>query len=387
MFDDLSPLKETDIYESIIEYDQLVTQSDKVFLIGAGCSKCAGLPLMDDLTKKVFKSKALRLKTKNILNSIKTIYGRHANVNIEDYLSELVDFVSITDRRTKRGAKKTSTSINGYDYSVEDLNMAIDEIKQAVVEEIDIEVSYNIHLQFIQSVHRPSRPGRMINNRPVDYLVLNYDTLIESALALERLPYADGMSGGETAWWDSTTYQMEGLAARVLKLHGSIDWNEIYKFNGFSADSLPRRVARNLKFEADRRSRVLIWPASTKYREIQRDPYAQLSDLARKILHPHPGKQTVLTVCGYSFNDTHINDDIGRALRESRGELTLVVFTSDETPIGVVKQLHEDINITDQVRIYARRGFFHGDKTVTSSIDLPWYKFETITRILGGELL
>jgi len=61
------------------------------------------------------------------------------------------------------------------------------------------------------------------------------------------------------------------------------------------------------------------------------------------------------------------------------------VFTFDEEPIGELRRFHEDKEITDQVRIYARRGFFHGITAVQSANDLPWSKFENITRLLGGE--
>ena len=256
---------------------------------------------------------------------------------------------------------------------------AVEQIKSAIAKVIDEVVTMDVHWRFVQAVHRPARPGRNVATRPVDYLVLNYDTLIENALALQKLRYADGMSGGNSAWWDTTTFEADGLAARVLKLHGSIDWSEI------QGDPLPRRIAKGLTLPAGNDRKVLIWPASTKYTETQRDPFAQLASLARRVLHPPPGTQTVLTVCGYSFADSHINIEINRALRESGGELTMAVFTFDEEPAGELKRLHEDKGVTDQIRIYARRGFFHGTTVAKSPHDLPWCKFENVTRLLGGE--
>ena len=378
MPDDLSPLKEAIYAAALNDFDELLTQSGKAFLLGAGCSKCAGVPLTEELTAKTLKSKLLDSTTRTILAFIEEQFKGAVSANIEDYLSELVDLVAITERRGARGATKDTASLNGVDYSATELKEAVDQIKEAIANVIDVEVNLEVHWKFIQAVHRPSRPGRTVTTRPVDYLVLNYDTLIESALALEKLCYADGMNGGNSAWWDATTYDMNGLAARVLKLHGSIDWSEM------SGDPLPRRIAKSLTLPTGSERKVLIWPASTKYRETQRDPYAQLSSLARSVLRPASGRQTVLTVCGYSFSDSHINIEIERALRESGGELTLVVFTFDEKPIRELKRLHEDESITDQVRIYARRGFFHGAKTAKSITDLPWWKFENITRLLGG---
>ena len=379
MPDDLSPLKQANFTAALNDFDELLTQSGKAFLLGAGCSKCAGVPLTAELTAKTLESELLNQTTKEILVSIEKLFEGAVRANIEDYLSELVDLVAIAERRGARGARIDTASLNGIDYSATSLKDAVDQIKKAIVKVIDVKVDLEVHWKFIQAVHRPSRPGRTVTTRPIDYLVLNYDTLIENALAIEKLYYADGMNGGNSAWWDATTYAMNGLAARVLKLHGSIDWSEM------SGDPLPRRIAKSLTLPTGSERKVLIWPASTKYSETQRDPYAQLSNLARSVLRPESGRQTVLTVCGYSFGDSHINIEIEGALRESGGELTLVVFTFEEEPVGELKRLHEDESITEQVRIYARRGFFHGATTAKSNTDLPWCKFENITRLLGGE--
>lgn len=379
MPDDLSELKKPAFATALNELEDLLTQSGKAFLIGAGCSKCAGLPLTAELTKKTLASALLDATTRIILTAIESLFSGAKTANIEDYLSELVDLVAIAERRGVRGATSNTVDLNGSNYTAKQLKDAVEQIKRAIAEVIDISISMEVHWKFIQAVHRPSRPGRFDPTRPVDYLVLNYDTLIESALALDKLRYADGMNGGISAWWDAATFEVGGLDARVLKLHGSIDWSEI------SDDPLPRRIAKSLTLPGGNDRKVLIWPASTKYRETQRDPYAQLAGLARRILHPQSDVQTVLMVCGYSFGDSHINIEIERALRESDGDLTMVVFTFDDEPTGDLKRLHEDKDVTDQVRIYARKGFFHGTTVAKSAVELPWWKFENITRLLGGE--
>ena len=379
MPDDLSPLKDPVFATALNDLEDLLTQSGKAFLIGAGCSRCAGLPLMVDLTNKTLVSSKLSTTTKTILTAIQGLFTGAKAANIEDYLSELVDLVAIAERRGARGATSHTAPLAGVDYAAKELKAAVDEIKAAIAGVVEVPVSMDVHWKFIQAVHRPSRPGRTAAVRPVDYLVLNYDTLIESALSLQKLRYADGMCGGSSAWWDLSTFDADGLCARVIKLHGSIDWSEL------SGEPLPRRIDKRLTLPAGSDQKVLIWPASTKYRETQRDPYAQLASLARRALRPLSGTQTVLTVCGYSFGDAHINIEIERALRESGGELTVVVFTFDDEPTGDLKRLHEDEAIRDQVRIYARKGFFHGATAMRSTVDLPWSKFENITRLLGGE--
>ena len=117
------------------------------------------------------------------------------------------------------------------------------------------------------SVHRPARVGRPAPAQPVDYLVLNYDTIIEDALAFGNIPYADGLYGGATGWWEPDTFEATGLSARVIKLHGSIDWRQ------FPDEQSPRRVGPSIKLPDEVNLPVLIWPSSTKYQEAQLDPF------------------------------------------------------------------------------------------------------------------
>lgn len=231
----------------------------------------------------------------------------------------------------------------------------------------------------MKAVHRPIRPGKTVGLGCVDYLCLNYDTLLEDALALERISFSDGLDGGVTGWWNPTVFERDGLSSRIFKLHGSINWCE------FDGDPLPRRVAGNVNVQSEGDKRILIWPASTKYRETQRDPYAQLAQHGRRALRATPGSQRILVTCGYRFGDSHINLEIDRALRESDGRLTVVAFTSDNDPQGQLKRWHDDPAISEQVLIFANRGFFHGSNRTSSDADLLWWKFENLTRLLGGE--
>ena len=377
--DDLSPLKEKPFKDAVDKLKELMRQSGRAFLLGAGCSKCAGLPLSAQLTEEVLKSDELDMKSKNILNAIQENFVGVTYPNIEDFLSELVDFLAIADRRTARIATKPEIELGGNAYDVTLLRGATEQIKRAITTLIDKPVSINTHRNFVKAVHRPVRPGKVVGNQRMDYLVLNYDTLIEDALALEKVRFADGFDGGVTGWWNADTFSGDSVSTRVLKLHGSINWCQ------FPDEALPRRVSKSIRDVAVSDQRIVIWPASTKYRETQLDPYAQLATLAREVIHPNDGSQRVLVVCGYKFGDTHINLELDRALQESRN-LTLVVFWSGEALDGRLKQWYDDtLSVREKILIYGKRGFWHGDTYAPASTDLPWWKFENITRLLGGE--
>lgn len=377
--DDLSTLREKPFSEAVEKFEELLVQSGRAFLIGAGCSKCAGLPLTAELTAEVLGGSELDGTSKAILAAVSSQFAGAANAHIEDYLSEMIDLLAIGERRVNRGATQKDITLSATNYTVAQLRGAADQIKRAIARVIEKKVSIEVHRAFVAAVHRPTRVGKAAPGQVVDYIVLNYDTAIEDALALERVPFSDGLDGGVTGWWSPQTFDRDGLAARVLKLHGSINWCEL------SDDPLPRRIGASLQLESTNDRRILIWPASTKYRETQLDPYAQLADRARRVLRPDRGSQRVLVMCGYGFGDAHINIEVERALRESAGDLTVVVFTSANEPTGQLRRWTDDKTIREQVLIFANRGFFHGDISEGSTKDLPWWKFENITRLLGGE--
>ena len=377
--DDLSLLAEKPFSEAVEHFEELLTQSGRAFLIGAGCSKCAGLPLTAELTEKALSSDRLDTTTKEVLAAIQSCFETSSDANIEDYLSELIDMLAIADRRVLRGVDDANVLVGESVYSAQQLRSAVDQIKIGIAEIFDTKVVIDTHYSFVKAVHRPLRQGKPRVGDRVDYLVLNYDTLLEDALALHQVPYADGIDGGVTGWWSPATFNREGLAARVFKLHGSVDWCEL------PGDPLPRRISPSLEIDSSAARNVLIWPASTKYRETQFDPFAQIADKARQVLRPGQDSQRVLVVCGYRFGDSHINLELDRAIRESAGELTIIAFTAEESPQGQLKAWHEDELVSDRLLVFARRGFFHTDKTSLSEVDLPWWKFENITRLLGGE--
>ena len=377
--DDLSVLRAKPFREAAEKFEELLAQNRRAFLIGAGCSKCAGLPLTADLTKEASESAILDGTSKAILAAVERRFEGAANSHIEDYLSELVDLLAIATRRTERGALKKQVQVDGELYSDTQLRAAIEQIKLAISQAIGKPPAIEVHRSFVAAVRRLVRDGNAGPSSVVDYLVLNYDKVIEDALALERVPYADGIDGGVTGWWNPETFGRDGVAARVLKLHGSVNWCEV------PGDPLPRRIAPALHVTDMQERRVMIWPASTKYRETQLDPFAQLAEEARRVMRPNSGAQRVLVICGYSFGDPHINIEIEKGLRESAGDLTVIAFSSDDSPMGKLKEWNETDQIREQVLIFAKRGYFHADTVETSENDLPWWKFENLVRLLEGE--
>lgn len=377
MSDGLSVFSSPDLKDVVQDMRDLLSQSRLALLLGAGCSKIAGLPLMPELTETVLSHPRLGNDTKILLNKIQELFSGADHPTIEDYMSEIVDLLSIAERRTRRKATRSKVSVGDQDRDATELQTALDEIKGAVSSAIgDTEVNIANHQQFVRAIHGSLQAGKA--GRGVDYFILNYDTLIEDALGLERVVYCDGFTGAATGWWEPSTFCSDGNAARVFKIHGSIDWCLL------KDDFLPRRIRSGIKTESDR-NHVLIYPAATKYQETQRDPFAQILHYLRHSLCPGEGKEIVLAICGYSFGDSHIDLEIENALYRSEGRLTVAAFVSGDKPEGKLRYWLDDSTINEQIRVYSNKGFFHGNKQFINDIDLLWWKFEILARLLGGE--
>ena len=129
--------------------------------------------------------------SKGILTAIQTSFtDANPAAHIEDFLSELVDWLAIANRRASRAVPDNTVTIGAATYTEKQLATAIDEIKLAIEGQISQQVDSSIHERFVQALHRPMRPGKETHGECIDYLVMNYDSLIEDALALSKVHYS-----------------------------------------------------------------------------------------------------------------------------------------------------------------------------------------------------
>jgi hypothetical protein len=207
MADNLTIFSSRELKDVVQDMRELLSQSRLAFLIGAGCSKNAGLPQMLELTNEVMEHKKIGKETKKLLDEVRKLFSGADDATIEDFMSEIVDLLSIAERRTQRGATLLKITVGDQDINSEELQHALDEIKQAVSSSIgEKEVDATTHQKFIRAIHSSLQAGKI--SRGVDYFVLNYDTLIEDALGLEQVVYFHGFTGAATGWWNPSTFKL-----------------------------------------------------------------------------------------------------------------------------------------------------------------------------------
>lgn len=384
--------------------DNLLNEPRQMWLLGAGISVDACVPLMYPLTERVKE-----LLSGNQQKDYQQIRDQLDNsAHVEHVLSHLGDLIAIGSRMKSRSApigsdERTIKELQnlhfaiqsairqtvqwGYKPKTESESERIGTANAPIVQVTD-------HVNFIKAIFNKRRAG-LERRPPIPFFTINYDPLIEDALALCRVTFVDGFNGGAMAFWNPDDIgnnfdnPFEGaFGAKVYKLHGSIDWF-------VSEEDVVVRRRELAAYPAETSGKLLIYPQSTKYLVTQKDPFARLLSAFRCGLND--SKQTVLGICGYSFGDEHINEDIERALRQRGNGLTVVAFVNQSKKNGnqtglpgtLNKWLSPECNPWNRrIWVASRYDVFHGSLTPVLSMEkedeFDWWRFTGLTNFLAS---
>lgn len=378
--------------------DDLLEQLDRhlaspcqAWLFGAGICVDAGIPLMNSLTKRV---RALSEDTTH-KSVIDTLFGElPASSHIEHLLSHLVDYITLSER-----AKTTEVKIGEITIKAEDLRDAHTNVIKNIAETVMCGykektdglpekigtlqkpiVNIDGHTAFIQALFKTGQAGLQDRRGAVRLFSTNYDTLLEDALALNKVSCWDGFCGGAIAYRNFHFGDLEPTSnyrAHVVKLHGSIDWY-------LSEDGQVWRLRKSDTYPP-KTSHILIHPQATKYMATQRDPFAAQFEIFRRTLST--SADNVLSVCGYSFGDDHINHEIESAMAAPNNRTTMIVFYQEND--NCAECLKRWIKSPWGKRLYVvtEKGIYVGSEELlhppTNGEKHNWWTFSGVTRLLN----
>lgn len=378
------------------QLDEFLSRSNQLWLLGAGISHEAGIPLMNSLTKRVMELSA-DSDYKLLLDALYTeLSGNDDTHHVEHILSHLSDYIALGNRKNSK-----EITIAGHEYKVEALKKAHAQILEhisyivrwgycvgnettnAVIGSYKNPiVCVKYHLDFVNALIGKRQAGLHSRRPPIRFFTTNYDTLLEDALSLGCYSYWDGFSGGSVAFRNyryGDTEPMTGCHAHVIKLHGSIDW---YLDN----NSKVWRVRDGDIYPTNRANRVLIYPQATKYIATQRDPFAAQFDVFRRALCS--GSDNVLAICGYSFGDDHINQELQFALSSPTNKTTVLAFCKElKAAIPPVLEAWRQSSWGKRVYVMTQRGLYVGPvgplhSPTDASTPLSWWTFSGVTKVL-----
>ena len=379
----------------------ILDSSRQSWLFGAGISHDAKIPLMYPLTDRVnaLIQDSVHDDDKSIIAALKSELNEDSHV--EHYLSHLGDLIALSER-----SRNTKANLDGASYSTEQLNHCYREVVKIIGETMrygytkdgenetvgTIEnpiVEIDLHVRFIQALF--SNKANLERRSSISFFTTNYDTLLEDALALNKISVVDGFSGGAMGFWNAglefSSHTGRAASCSLFKLHGSVDWHRD------SAHGLVR-ARYGTKYLSDAAD-IMIYPQATKYVETQKDPFAALFLELRSAITT--GGQNVLITCGYSFGDEHINSEIEHCLNDINNKTTVVAFTDErpepENSVTVNQTLdgwlqHEYFG--ERVFVAGKNGLYNNSLTPSSpekGKEFDWWAFSGFIKFIkSGEV-
>lgn len=384
------------------QFDEHLRSPRQVWLLGAGVSVNAGIPLMYPLTDRVSalienSTEPNKEQAGDILKFIRTELPD--DCHIEHILSHLGDMIALAERAKdtcflvgdKRMKKIDLQAVHhqilghirdvlrwGYKPKTENTEEQIGKTDKPIV-------SINDHRRFIKALYRVSRAGVEGFREKLHFVTTNYDSLIEDALSLERLPYADGFTGGAIAFWNEDIFKAAktDIFARaiVTKLHGSIDW---YRTSAEQGHVFRVRYDELYPDREPKNGNVVIYPQSTKYMASREDPFGCLFEHFRWLLSRR--EDQTLIVCGYSFGDDHINGDIELLVGKPQSRTNLVVFLHEpESGLPLSLNRLRRGSAGNRVFIATQKGLYRGNSEANFSAPVgerDWWRFTGVAQLL-----
>jgi hypothetical protein len=279
------------------------------FFLSAGCPLSVNMPdgkwpLIPDvaaLSKHINQQLSGNIKFANLLAEL--IKAGKNKENIEDVLSFLRSLLSVSKGGEVRGL--TEIELTELQHLI-----CAEIVKKLNVQLPNQETPYHNLGNWIKSIDRKIA---------IEIFTTNYDILTEQSLEDLEIPYFDGFVGAKRSFFDLRAVEDNLIPihwSRLWKIHGSINWYQ-------------ERIAKQLKVyrSSDVREKLevgevshLIYPSHLKYEESRKMPYLALIDQLTRFIRK---KSSFLILCGYSFNDGHINDAIINALKSNPTAMVL----------------------------------------------------------------
>jgi hypothetical protein len=299
------------------------------FLVGAGLTKDAGLPLSVDLAHK-FNAYLEEGATSNRVTKALLALNRFLNGGIRFQMGVLdrdpeqtiniEHLATAALRLIERMENPIAPYVSGWNSRLIELEEGTGEILRRFLDVIYAKLNDWLATPAADAITYLSRLGNFVKfGRPLDVFSLNYDLSFETALHESGVSFTNGFT---SVGWNPAIFNNQA-EIRLFKLHGSLDWVENLSF-GICSTKFPVHD-RLADFEGEDPP-LLIFGTNTKL--TGRDPFLTL------LFHfsSRISSCDVLVVIGYGFADEHINQVIEQKII-SNPKLRLIVVSpsADQT--------------------------------------------------------
>jgi len=315
----------------------LVRDNDIIFLLGAGASADAGIPILSKMEEDVrdFIVKDEDWKSYyQLYHLIKASYNYSYHIQGKVAYFNLEVLLNIIQELLKKEEHPLYPFIGSwivkFDEVIKDKFDLIKEfdkkIRGKLAEWVKIGNNKRQQIDYFKSFSH----FKDEMNFPLHIFSLNYDLCLELALASAKVERGFDIDDG--GFWNFRRFLQpeENIDVFLYKLHGSVDWER---------DEKTKRLTYS-----NGESSNPDWIFGTQYKMQYIDPYLFLfSEFRRRIF-----ESKMIISIGYSFNDEHINGVISDSLRDNPSRKLLSVswdLTKDkiESRPNIDKQIIKQI--------------------------------------------
>jgi hypothetical protein len=329
-----------------------------LFLLGAGISADADVPISSALNKRVrqvIQSQypeplSLQQRLLNFLVGAVYFHRGITNSNPESGEVNIEEILSCLHMLKTRNSQLLSAFVGNWHSQIDDFSYSFLEefdrkLRTIVIDSLKGNPSKMGYFEWFSRLHKNY-------NSTVNVFTLNQDIVLESALKAVGYNYSTGFDSGGN--WNP--YLFDGVEANggnsinIFKLHGSLGW----KRNEY--DSI---VCEEMINVSD--NHLMIFGILDKV--TLEEPYFELI----KRLKEKARQVSLIVTIGYSFSDTHINDILFDSLRIAKNKKVLIV---DKSTRPVLTRLSQKYSKSTNLRLISTFGDGLGANELLSTTKL-----------------
>lgn len=288
-----------------------------VFLVGAGISADAGIPISTQLNTDIYESLVRKYSEDSpqrslfnfIVGAVYFFRGNN-NQNPSEMPVNIEEIVSALRKLIRRDGEFISAFVGNWHekisrFSMADFRQFEDELINLVVNKLDLrDVNKANYLQWFSKIH--SKYSSTVN-----VFTLNHDVALENSLEKIGFHYCTGFDFNperEMGLWNPSLFD-EANTINIHKLHGSLGW-----LKESDTGQIKSKRAFNLTD-----SHLMIFGVLEKV--TIEEPFFEL---VRRFKDKSKQASLIVTI-GYSFSDPHINSVLFDALRVEKNKKLLIV--------------------------------------------------------------
>jgi hypothetical protein len=320
----------------------LINADSIIFLLGAGASKEAGIPIstmMIDNVERLLESDDEWKPYKKLYYCLKSsiLHGYGINGDYDKNILNIETLVNTMEELTKSIEHPIYPFVGSWIPRLSELTNnnfeMIERLQKRIIAKLSAWMKFeqNEKIEYFKGFLRFQNDWKNI----VRIFTLNYDLCIENSCAAGKINRGIDDITHQWSWKNFENEEKSDYNIILYKIHGSIDWS-IEKYG------LVKERKNDIKEGA------LIFGTSYKLQYL--DPFLYLIyEFRKRTLDP---KTTTIICIGYSFGDEHINGIIGQSIVDNPKRIIIVVSPCEKDKINdKQKQIMNKLKISSEDNI------------------------------------